>query len=233
MLANPNETTTKEFIQSFRDRIGDTSKSVPASYIISYLNTALRRLAKQDGLERLYEHRDTFQLAAINKDGTPSAAWDLGKIGTIIDIRKMRILQTNNSEICELKPRFVEYEDFFDRCALPERATPGKPCYYTIEQIATINRLLLDRPPKDLVTIDLYYSAFHPKITSEIDIIQINWNYLDIFEEYCLILHKIETTDMATGRALTEDLDVITADAKELLAKRKGALPYRRIGTSF
>lgn len=222
-----------DFIQEFRDRIGDTSKSVPASYIISYLNTALRRLPRQDGLERLLDRRDTWELASVNKDGTPSAAWNLGNVGHIIDIRKFRVLKANDGKVCELRPKYTEYDDFFDCAPLPEQQPCGDPSRYTIEQLGAINRLLFNRPPKELLVVDMLYSAFHPRITAPTDELRIAYAYADAFMEYVIILHKIETTDQSTARALYEDLDVITADLKELLAKKKVATGYRRVARSF
>lgn len=222
-----------DIIQEFRDRIGDSSRSVPVSYIISYLNTAFRRLPRQDGLERLMDRRDTWELASINKDGTPSASWDLGKMGTVIDIRKFRVLKVNDGKICEIKPLYREYDDFFDCAPLPEQQACGDPQYYTIEQLGSINRLMFNRPPGDLVAVDMLYSSFHPRVVSPQDEILISWDYSDTLTEYIIILHKIETTDQSTARALWEDLDVLTADLKELLAKKKTATGYRRIGRSF
>lgn len=225
--------TVKEFIQTFRHRIGDTTQSVPSSYVISYLNTALRRIARTPRLDKLLEHRDTFQLAAINEDGTPSASWSLGSIGEIIDITRFQLLGTSNSRPCDVRPKFSEVDDFFRDYPVPELNEPGHPSVYTIEQIATHNQLLLNRPPKDLTTAVLKYTAFHPRIRTEEDVIQISWSYMDIIEEAVIILHKIETTDMATGRALYEDLDLFLADAADTLHKRKTALPYRRMLRSF
>lgn len=222
-----------DFIQEFRDRIGDTSKSVPASYVIAYLNTALRRLSRQDGLERLLDRHDTWELASINADGTPSASWDLGNVGTIIDIRKIRFLKAGDGQITEVKPGYKDIDDFFDCAPLPEQQPCGNPNWYTIEQLGSINRLAFNRPPKELIVVDMLYSAFHPRITAITDPINIAWAYADALTEYVIILHKIETTDESTARALWEDLDVITADLKELLAKRKVATGYRRIARSF
>lgn len=221
------------FIQEFRNRIGDTSKSVPPSYIMSYLDTALRRLVRQDGLERLLDRRDTWELASINGDGTPSAAWDLGNVGTIIDIRKIRFLKAGDGKICQIFPTYKDADDFFDLSPLPEQQPCGDPRYYTIEQLGGINRLAFERPPADLLVVEMRYSAFHPPITSPEDELRIAWAYADSLMEYVIILHKIETTDQSTARALWEDLDVITADLKELLAKRKVATGYRRIARSF
>lgn len=222
-----------DFIQEFRDRIGDTSKSVPPSYIISYLNTALRRLLRQDGLERLRDRHDTWELATINSDGTPAASWDLGKLGTIIDIRKIRFLKAADGKVCEVFPIYKDIDDFFDCAPLPEQQACGDPNWYTIEQLGSINRLAFNRPSKELLVADMLYSAFHPRLTSPADEIQIAWAYADSLMEYVIILHKIETTDQSTARALWEDLDVIAADLKELLAKRKVATGYRRVARSF
>lgn len=232
-MQNSEPFLVKDFIESFRHRIGDSSKSVPASYIISYLNTALRRLPRQDGLERLFERRDTWALAALNKDGTPAAAWNLGAMGTVLDIRKSRLLKTTSGKVCEIKPVFKEYDVFFDLTPLPEQNTPGDPQYFTIEQIGGINRLLVNRPPGDLITLDMLYSCFHPRITSQESEILLSWDFADLLEEYVMILHKIETTDQATARSLWEDLDVLTADIRELLARRKTTLGYARIARSF
>lgn len=227
------EYTVKDFVQDFRDRLGDSSKSVPVKYVISYLNTALRRLARQEGLERLFEFKKTFELASINADGTPSAAWDLGKMGLLLDIPNLRVLRVDSEGVCVLTPRYMEYDDFFDRVLMPEQQEPGPPTFFTIEQIGPLNRLLFNRPPLDMTALDIRYSAFHPRVKSESENMQFNYNYADILVEYVLILHKIETTDQATARALWEDLDVLTADARELLAKRMTGLPPRRVTRSF
>lgn len=224
----------KDFIDEMRSRLGDTSQSIPSAYVISYLNTMLRRTARAEGLEKLFQHRDTFELASINADGTAAAGWDLGNIGKIIDIDKMRILKASESGISELRPKFVEYDEFFDYAVLPEQQAPGDPDYYTIEQIGSLNRLLFNRPPKNLVAIDMKYSAFHERITDAVNgKIYLDWNYLDYILDGVIILHKIETTDMATARALYEDLDVLLVDMKEQLARRKTSLGYRRVRRSF
>lgn len=223
----------KDFVTDFRNRLGDTTGSVPVPYIITYINTALRRLARQDGLEKMFGRRDTFELATINKDGTYAAGWDMGKVGKILDIPNLKMLVLSNAQIKKLTPKYIEFDDFFNLCHLPEQQSPGYPHYWTIEQIGSINRLLFDRPPCDLVALDMVYSAFAPPVTSINDTIPLAWEYCDVLVDYVIILHKAETTDMATARALYEDLDVLTADLVELLAKRKSGLPYRRIRRSF
>lgn len=222
-----------DFIQEFRDRIGDTSRSVPASYLITYLNTALRQVMRQDGLERLLDRHDTWELSSINKDGTPSASWDLGNVGAIIDIRNIRFLKADDGKICEIHPVFKEVDEFFNYVVLPEQQPCGDPSIYTIEQLGRISRLAFDRPPLGLIVVDIRYSAFHPRIVSPEDELLIAWEYADVFLEHIINLHKEETTDMSTARAKWEDIDVLTADLKQSLAKRKTATGPRRVKRSF
>lgn len=233
MLAQNIGQSVEDFIQEFRDRIGDTSKSVPTSYIISYLTTALRRLARTQGMDKLFEYRDVYELAAINGDGTPSAAWDLGNIGTIINIQNFKVLKADAGGICKLFPKYKEYDAFFDEHPLPEANTPGKPDYYSYEQLGGITRLLFNRPPDKLVAVDMKYSAFHPRITKITDDILMAFDYCDILIDYCIILHKIETTDQSTARALYEDLDLLVTETVEQLARRHGTLNYRCVPRSF
>lgn len=228
-----NNITVQDFADDVRSRLNDTSGTFTDNQIKSYLNTALRRVGRSDGIDKLYQHHDTFELSTVNADGTPSAKWDLGKIGTIIDIEKLRILKTSESGVKMVSPSYVDDNDFYDRVTLPEQNMPGDPEIYTVNQIGTNNKLVFNRPPKDAMAIDIKYSAFHPRITEMTDLIQINWNYLDIFVDIVLIIHKIETTDQSTARALWEDVDLMIVELKELLAKRKKALPFRRIQRSF
>lgn len=225
--------TVKDFAQEVRERLNDTSGSMTNSQIVSYLNTVLRRVARNDGVDKLYEHHDTFELASVNQDGTPSASWDLGKIGTIIDITRLRILKTSHSGVVKIAPSYVDERYFYDYVTMPEQNEAGDPRIFTVNQIGTNNKLVFDRPPKDAMAIDIMYTAFHPRITGIDDIIQINWNYLDLFVDMVLIVHKVETTDQSTARALWEDVDLMIVELKELLAKQKKALPFRRIRRSF
>lgn len=48
-----NYLTVSEFIDEFRRAVGDTTCEIPAKAIISWLNTALRRLAREKGLDVL------------------------------------------------------------------------------------------------------------------------------------------------------------------------------------
>lgn len=229
-----DQVTVRDFIAEYRRRIGDTSSSVPSGDIISYMNTALRRLARQDGLDKMFNRRDTFELSQINRDGSYAAAWNLGRVGKIIDIPNIKLLVANTEGgVSTIRPKYKSYDWFFDNVSFAEQRLPGPVHYFTIEQFGNNHRLLFDRPPQGLVAIDMKYSAYHPRLSTVNDEILIAWELLDVVTEYVIILGKIETTDMATARALYEDLDVMTTDIKELLAKQPSGLPYRRVNRSF
>lgn len=222
-----------DFLQDVRTRVGDSSKSISDTSLMTYLNTALRRLVRQRGLEKLVSHHDTWELAYLNKDGTPSASWDLGNVGAIIDITKLRVLKTVNGRACDLEPTYLDYNYFVDCYSLPEQNEPGDVSYYTYEQLGSITRLVFDRPPQDLVVLDMVYSAYPPRITDVNAEFPIAYEYADVLEEFVIILQKIESTDDATARALYEDLDLMTTELVELLARKKSNTPSRRIARSW
>ena len=53
--------TVEEFITEFRKRIGDSTCQTPVANIMSWINTALRRLARSKGLDKLFTYHDTFE----------------------------------------------------------------------------------------------------------------------------------------------------------------------------
>lgn len=208
----------EDFIAEFREQKDDTAQSIPSSKIINLLNTVLRRLARTDGADKLFMHRDTFELSTINEDGTVAAAWDLGKMGTLLDIPNLKVLCATNSEVMRIPVIYMEYDKFFDRCGIPEQEEPGTPQYFTIEQLGSINRLLFDRPPAGMTALDIRYSAFHPRIATPKDELQIDYSYWDILILLCSILQDISATDDSTARALYEDYDLEVTKLVELLA---------------
>jgi hypothetical protein len=92
---------------------------------------------------------------------------------------------------------------------------------------------LLDRPISSPHTVDLYYTAFHPRIKSENDIIMIPYGYADSLAEMLRIFFFMESSDFATSRALYEDYDKLIDDIRELLAKNPSAAPYRKVARSW
>ena len=91
-----NYLTMSEFADEFRKAVGDATCEIPMKSIINWTNTALRRLAREKGLDVLFRYQDSFELANMNKDGSKSVSWflkgfkvddevDSPRIGTIID----------------------------------------------------------------------------------------------------------------------------------------------------
>ena len=235
-----SECTVKEFINDARVRVGDTSCEISDREWIGYLNTALRRLAKEEDLWKLFEKRKTYGLAGVNTDGTNAASWsldgnalDCGKSGGVIEITSLRILKQGSGCMVQITPCYTEYNDFFACNPIPEDNEPGDPCQYTVEEVGGSTKFLFDRPPKDPISIDITYSTFHPKITKTTDIIEIPYGYLDILEEYVIILYKMEADKFDQSRALYEDLDKVIDDARQLLLRSKRFKGYRRVRRSF
>lgn len=238
-----NFITMKEFIAEFRAHMGDTTCSIEASSIIAWTNTALRRLARSRGCDKLFRFQDTFQLAPINKDGSAAASWFLrgattdGKtesprIGTIIDIESIKFLAAECcnqiKDIC-----FMATRDFDREYPMPELEPAGDPCAYTINQFGGDTKIIFNRPITGHFTISMTYTAFHPRITSEKDILRVPYAYVDILMECVKILQAQEAADYATARALYEDWDFLVSELRETLAKRHSGANLRQLKASF
>jgi len=233
--------TVKEFINDVRLRVGDTSCEIEDVELIAYLNTALRRLAKEEDLTKLFERHRVFGLSEINSDGSTAAGWSLDRNnsslntcdGGVLDITSMRILKQGDGCIAEIKPCYVEYDEFFRCNPMPENNVPGDPGQYTLEEVGGTTRLLFDRPIGDPISVDIIYSTFHPRITSTSQELEFPYGYLDMLEEYVIILYKMEADKYDQSRALYEDLDKVIDDARQLLHKSKRFKGYRRVARSF
>lgn len=226
--------TVKEFIEDVRARLGDTSCEIPERGIISWLNLTLPRLAREPGLDKLFKFHDTFELASINADGTKAASWTLNSdSGEIIDIKTLRVLDNSGCGVFDVSPCFVQYDRFFDCNPLPEDREPGTPSTFTIEEMGGNTKIIFDRPIDKPHAIDMVYTAFHPRIRTVNDEIRLTQGFIDILNEYVTIMYNQESSDMATARALLEDLDLLTDSARELLARTKSGMPFRTMNASF
>lgn len=232
--------TVEDFIKEFRRRIGDTTCETPANDIISWINTALRRLARSRGLDKLFTYHDTFELARLNADGTPAAAWQLKgletddiKLGMIIDIKSVQIMDTTNCCAPTCNPCYIPLDWFRKEHPFPERECPGCPCSFTISQADNVTKLIFDRPIDKPLTLDLIYSAFPPRVSKATDLIRVPYAYSDILMEAVVILYNQEAQDYAFARANYEDWDFMVAEAREMLAKQPSGFPPRVIRGSF
>lgn len=232
--------TVEDFITEFRRRVGDSTCQIPAKSIISWINTALRRLARSRGLDKLFTYHDTFELARLDADGTPAASWllkgleDSGtKLGMIIDIKSMLVLDGTGCCMADYHPCYMPLTWFRKEHPFPERECPGIPCSFTINQIGGATQILFDRPISKPLQLDLIYTAFPPRVATISDLVRVPYAYADILMEAVLLLYNQEASDYSFARANYEDWDFMVAEAREMLAKQPTGFPPRQIRGSF
>jgi len=217
----------KDFIDDYRMKIGDAGCDTPTRYILAWLNTALKRLARTKGLDRLFTFQDTFELSAINADGTPSNTWNLNadNMGMILDIKSLLI---TDSRQCQIHKKCICYLPF-DRFRNEYSLTPcvGEPEAYTITQIDGKTRIIFDKAISSPFAVDMVYTAYHPKITSDTEKIRFPLDYEDLLLEFVSIYQDQESSDFAFARARIEDMDYLVAQAREQLAKYPSTLGHR------
>lgn len=237
-----NYLTVAEFVDEFRKAVGDSTCEIPVKNIISWTNTALRRLAREKGLDVLFRYQDTFELANMNKDGSKSTSWflrgfktddsaDSPRIGTIIDVESLLVLEADDCRIHHKELCYLPFQWFRREYPFPE----DNDCLtaFTLTEFAGDTKLIFNAPTEGHIAIDLVYTAFHPRITSTEELVRIPYAYADILLEYVKILMNIESADMATARSLYEDIDYLVAQARERLHQQKAGLPLRTVRGSF
>lgn len=237
-----NYLTVSEFIDDFRRAVGDSTCEIPAKNIISWLNTALRRLAREKGLDVLFRYQDTFELANMNKDGSRSTSWflrgfktddsaDSPRIGTIIDVESLLILEADDCDIRHKEICYLPFQWFRREYPFPENGE----CLtaFTLNEFGGDTKLIFNAPIDGHVAVDMVYTAFHPRITTSKELVRIPYAYTDILLECVKILMHEESADMATARALYEDWDYLVSQARERLHQQKSGLPLRTVRGSF
>lgn len=237
-----NYLVVSEFVDEFRKAVGDSTCEIPIKSIISWLNTALRRLAREKGLDVLFRYQDTFELANMNKDGSKTTSWflrgfktddsaDSPRIGTIIDIESMLILEADDCRIHHKRMCYLPFDWFRREYPFPEDG--DCPTAFTINEFGGDTKLIFNAPIEGHVAVDMVYTAFHPRITSADELIRIPYAYADILIEYVKILMNMESADMATARSLYEDIDFLVAQARERLHQQKAGFGLRQLRGSF
>lgn len=228
-----NYETAEEFITEFRRRVGDSTCEIPVNNILSWLNTALRRLARSRGLDKLFTYHDTFELARLNEDGTPAASWRLqglddndAKLGMIIDIKSILVVDSSDCGMDKVCLCYMPFNWFRKEHPFPENECAGVPCAFTISQIKNTTTITFDKPIPRPFSLDLVYTAFPPRVQALTDLVYVPLPYIDIVEELVMILYNQEAQDYAFARSSWEDVDFFIAEARELLAKQpEGATP--------
>ncbi len=237
-----NYLTVSEFIDEFRRAVGDTTCEIPAKAIISWLNTALRRLAREKGLDVLFRYQDTFELANMNKDGSKSTSWflrgfktddsaDSPRIGSIIDVESLLILEADDCDIRHKEICYLPFYYFRREYPFPENGE----CLtaFTLNEFGGDTKLIFNAPAEGHIAVDMVYTAFHPRITETKELVRVPYAYTDILLECVKILMNEESADMATARALYEDWDYLVAQARERLHQQKAGLGLRQVRGSF
>ena len=237
-----NYLTVAELTDEFRKAVGDATCEIPVKSIISWLNTALRRLAREKGLDVLFRYQDTFELANTNKDGSKSTSWflrgfktddsaDSPRIGTIIDIESLLILEADDCRINHKCLCYLPFDWFRREYPFPEDGE----CLtaFTVNEFGGDTKLIFNAPAEGHIAVDLCYTAFHPRVTSPDELVRIPYAYCDILIECIKILMHEESADMATARSLYEDWDYLVAQARERLHQQKKGFPMRVVRGSF
>lgn len=232
--------TVEEFIREFRRRIGDTTCATPVNDIIAWLNTALRRLARSKGLDKLFTYHDTFELTRLNEDGSPAASWKLKglesdnvQLGMLIDIKSILVLDSTGCCMAGVTPCYMPLDWFRKEHPFPEREHPGIPCSFTINQMGGVTQVIFDKPIDRPLTLDLIYTAFPPRVASMTDLVRVPYAYSDILMEAVVLLFNQEAQDYSFARANYEDWDFMVAEAREMLAKQPSGFPPRVVRGSF
>ena len=236
-----NYLTVSEFIDDFRRSVGDSTCEIPQKSIISWINTALRRFAREKGLDALFRYQDTFELANMNKDGSPSTSWMLRgfrtdgeespRIGTIIDIESLLIVEASDCHIKHKCLCYLPFQYFRQEHPFPEE----EDCLtsFTINEFGGDTKLQFNAPAEGKIAVDMVYTAFHPRLTAGTDLIRVPYAYVDILLECVKILMYEESADMATARSLYEDWDYLTSQARERIHQQKSGLGLRQVKGSF
>ena len=104
---------------------------------------------------------------------------------------------------------------------------------FTLNEFGGDTKLIFNAPIEGHVVVDMVYTAFHPRITSDKELVRVPYAYLDIVTEGVKIQMNIESADMATARSLYEDWDFLVAEARERLHRQKTTLGLRQVKGSF
>ena len=190
----------------------------------------------------MFRYQDTFELANTNKDGSKSTSWtlrgfktddkvDSPRIGTIIDVESLLILEADD---CRLKHKDLCYLPFmYFRREYPFPEDNDCLTAFTLNEFGGDTKLIFNAPIEGHVVVDMVYTAFHPRVTSDKELVRVPYAYLDIVMEGVKIQMNIESADMATARSLYEDWDFLVAEARERLHRQKTTLGLRQVKGSF
>lgn len=209
-----------DVIEDIREQISDDAELYTNTFIISAINSAIKLMAKEEDLRRLFRFKLQTELATLNKDGTPAARWDLQLPGAYTGKDYFNIVQEDECYDC-IKPCYKSPKDFFRCCSFPENECPGTPCSYTLEHFGSVTTLTFDRPPSGIYAVNASVYLIPQRITAEDLTIPIGEEYTEPLKELVKIIINKEQTSFDHARMRYEDYDKVITDLVQLIALRE------------
>lgn len=207
-------------IEDIREQISDDAELYTDEFIVSAINSALKLMAKEEDLRRLFRFKLQTELASVNKDGTPAARWDLKLPGAYTGKDYFNIIREDECYECT-KPCYKSPKDFFRCCTFPENACPGDPCSYTLEHFGSIATLTFDRPPSGIYAVNASVYLIPQRITLEDETIPLGEEFTEPLKELVKIIINKEQTSFDQARMRYEDYDKVITDLAQLIALRE------------
>lgn len=231
----------RTFIKEFRSAVGDATSDIPTSAIITYLRLSLNYLSREKGLHRLFEYEDTFELLRMKEDGDYGNSWVLNtsnsangssNLGYILDIAKIHILD-NSGRPRPTDMRYIPYRWFIKEYPQAQFAKSGTPSAFTLRTTQGRTRIIFNCPISRPYAIDMLYSAAHPRITKESDLIRIPYLFMDLLIDMVSKFYYKEASDFSFARSTQEDIDYTVSQIREMLHQQPSGLEPRRVRRSF
>lgn len=207
-------------IEDIREQISDDAELYTDEFIVSAINSALKLMAKEEDLRRLFRFKLQTELASVNKDGTPAARWDLKLPGAYTGKDYFNIIREDECYECT-KPCYKSPKDFFRCCTFPENVCPGDPCSYTLEHFGSITTLTFDRPPSGIYAVNASVYLIPQRITLEDETIPLGEEFTEPLKELVKIIINKEQTSFDQARMRYEDYDKVITDLAQLIALRE------------
>lgn len=209
----------KDFIDEFRIFIGDETKSVPSSFIISALNWAFMELPAVPKLDRAFSRHYTKPL-----DARGHYKWKLnGNFQRLTNIPMLYFYTSTGGDPCPLNLCNRDAQSFYAKNGLVEKKQWGKPCEYTIEQEYDEIYLVFDRPSNVPIIVDYIAFGYPKPVKNAEDIIEISAPIKNLIFGMMQMIYFRESSDFAFAGAIQDYLDnKKLAEVIQLLNKRFG-----------
>jgi len=184
-------------IEDIREQISDDAELYTDEFIVSAINSALKLMAKEEDLRRLFRFKLQTELASVNKDGTPAARWDLKLPGAYTG------------------------KDYFNIIREDECYECTKPCYKSPKDFGSITTLTFDRPPSGIYAVNASVYLIPQRVTLEDETIPLGEEFTEPLKELVKIVINKEQTSFDQARMRYEDYDKVITDLAQLIALRE------------